>query len=243
MSRVIICLTALLLVTAGVYSRVDARVGSGGDGGYTVVIDPGHGGADNGVVGRDGLMEKAVVLKLAKAVAAMLGDGYRVILTRDDDYDVDLYDRTAMANHHGADVFVSLHAGAGWGLHAGDAGLFYFSPSSGSVSGDRPAVDPPSGMSSEAVPWAMVQQRHVGESRGLAEALCRSFGEMRESVRCRIAGAPLAVLSGADMPAVAVETGSLTHPAWEKLITDDNFVIALAGRLASGIEDYLGRKR
>ena len=66
---------------------------------------------------------------------------------------------------------------------------------------------------------------------------------MRESVRCRIAGAPLAVLSGADMPAVAVETGSLTHPAWEKLITDDNFVIALAGRLASGIEDYLGRKR
>ena len=74
-----------------------------------VVIDPGHGGKDPGATG-GGVREKAVVLNVAKKIAAYLeARGCTVMLTRETDVFVELSDRARMANAAKADLFVSIH--------------------------------------------------------------------------------------------------------------------------------------
>src|SRR5919204_432839 len=93
----------------------------------TVAIDPGHGGEDQGVVGERGTKEKDVTLAVARrlktAIEARLG--IRVLLTRDEDRNVPVDERTSVANNNKADVFVSLHAGASLRPRTAGGSIFY----------------------------------------------------------------------------------------------------------------------
>src|ERR1700730_2301503 len=79
-----------------------------------IVIDPGHGGIDNGTRAATGELEKNIVLEFS----LMLRDKiertgkYRVVMTRTDDHFVALGDRVAMARERQAALFVSIHADA-----------------------------------------------------------------------------------------------------------------------------------
>ena len=79
-----------------------------------VVIDAGHGGYDPGAVGLSGRNEKEFNLDIAIKLKERLTQehGFRVYLTRDDDYFVDLYERAELANALNATLFVSIHANA-----------------------------------------------------------------------------------------------------------------------------------
>lgn len=78
----------------------------------TIVLDAGHGGRDDGAVGRVG-KEKNVVLdvalKLGKRIEKEMPD-VKVIYTRKTDVFIPLYERPAIANKHNADLFISIHA-------------------------------------------------------------------------------------------------------------------------------------
>ncbi|MYL22052.1 N-acetylmuramoyl-L-alanine amidase [Halobacillus litoralis] len=79
-----------------------------------VILDPGHGGHDQGASG-NGLKEKDVVLKIAKYTNEILENNYEEVetrLTRKSDYFVDLLQRSEFANEWGADYFVSFHINA-----------------------------------------------------------------------------------------------------------------------------------
>ena len=78
----------------------------------TIAIDPGHGGADPGAIGVNGVYEKDITLQFARELrSAFRSKGqYRVILTRDDDTYVRLRERISIAREAGADLFLSLHA-------------------------------------------------------------------------------------------------------------------------------------
>lgn len=84
------------------------------DGRTLVVIDPGHGGPiDLGAVGIGGLVEKDIVLEISLQVAQLLQQqGIQVVMTRQDDRDLDLPPRSEIANRVNADLFVSIHANA-----------------------------------------------------------------------------------------------------------------------------------
>src|SRR5215471_13026096 len=77
-----------------------------------VVIDPGHGGHDEGTSGPKGLLEKDLVLDVAKRVGKLIEErmGAEVIYTRTDDTFIPLEGRTALANEKKADLFLSIHA-------------------------------------------------------------------------------------------------------------------------------------
>jgi N-acetylmuramoyl-L-alanine amidase len=79
-----------------------------------IVLDPGHGGKDTGAIGVSGLLEKDVVLAVAKKLAEKLRSemGIEVVLTRENDTFIPLEERTAIANREGADLFISLHTNA-----------------------------------------------------------------------------------------------------------------------------------
>lgn len=78
-----------------------------------VVIDPGHGGKDSGAVGVNGILEKDVVLKIAKEIVQLNGtifkNRFEIYLTRYTDTLISLGDRTKLAKSLKADLFLSLH--------------------------------------------------------------------------------------------------------------------------------------
>lgn len=83
------------------------------DGRRVVVIDAGHGGRDPGAVGIGGLQEKDVVMDISNQVSRLLEqNGVQVVMTRQDDREIDLAPRVQLANRVNADIFVSIHANA-----------------------------------------------------------------------------------------------------------------------------------
>ena len=97
---------------------------------YSVVIDPGHGGSDSGAVGIDGLKETDVVLDVSKIVRKLLLEkGVSVKMTRNNEVEVDLSPRVALANKTNTDIFVSIHANASRGKKRYINGIetFYYS--------------------------------------------------------------------------------------------------------------------
>jgi N-acetylmuramoyl-L-alanine amidase len=77
-----------------------------------IVLDPGHGGIDNGATAPNGVHEKAIVLAFALKLQALLVKSGRfdVALTRSDDEYLTLEQRVALARTNKADLFISLHA-------------------------------------------------------------------------------------------------------------------------------------
>lgn len=79
--------------------------------GKIIYLDPGHGGQDPGALSPGGLQEKNINLDVAQRVAArLMSAGAKVVLTRNDDTYVGLYDRPAMANQGAAEAYVSIHS-------------------------------------------------------------------------------------------------------------------------------------
>lgn len=90
----------------------------------TVVIDAGHGGMDGGCIGIDGVLEKDINLSVAKKVKDVFEkNGYKVIMTREEDNDLsdkdkktiksqknsDLKNRTKLVNNSDCTLFISIH--------------------------------------------------------------------------------------------------------------------------------------
>jgi N-acetylmuramoyl-L-alanine amidase len=92
----------------------------------TIVLDPGHGGSAVGAEG-GGLVEKDFTLRLARLLRSKLQSalGLRVVLTRDEDADLPLETRSAIANQLKADLFISLHLNASFGSGATGAETYF----------------------------------------------------------------------------------------------------------------------
>lgn len=78
--------------------------------GLTIVLDPGHGGKDNGTTGVNGTQEKDIALKTSQLLAGKLRQaGATVHLTRDSDTFISLQQRVSLSHMHRADAFISIH--------------------------------------------------------------------------------------------------------------------------------------
>ena len=79
-----------------------------------IIVDPGHGGIDNGTKGSAGELEKDIVLAFSQVLREKLESGgkYRVAMTRSDDSFIPLSERVRFARTRGASLFISIHADA-----------------------------------------------------------------------------------------------------------------------------------
>jgi N-acetylmuramoyl-L-alanine amidase len=198
----------------------------------TLVIDPGHGGEDEGVKGAGGAKEKDLALAVAKrlksAVEARLG--IRVLLTRDDDRNVPLDDRSALANNNKADLFISLHANASF--RKATAGLVIFTASFDGGDGQTEAKPfaserlPAFGgglREIDLVPWNLAQSGHLQQSATFAKILQQLLQGRVPLAAAPLDRAPLRVLEAANMPAVLVEMGYLSNAEQEALLAKPEF--------------------
>jgi len=204
-----------------------------------IVLDPGHGGdVDIGARGPEGTLEKAVTLNLARILAAELQENYRVVLTRTDDYEVSLENRTATANNLNADLFVSIHTGGSMVHSTSGIFAYYYQIFSEEVRRQPEGASNTAEDSNAPILWDQVQNRYMEKSRilaGLVSARLKGLEAVQES---QVTGAPLAVLQGANMPAILIEIGYLTNPAEEKNLRDQRFLTDLALAVKRGIDDY-----
>ena len=207
-----------------------------------VVIDPGHGGNDTGARGPDGTLEKTVTLNLARSLADQLSSNYRVVLTRSDDYGLDIPDRTAMANQSKADIFISLHAGSNFIGSISEETVYFYQRFMGSALIAEGEAPPSLADSNIPARWDQIQMKYLITSRKLAQLIQDQLKSVRQPLDMKLQGAPLLVLEGADMPAVAIEIGNLSNPNEEKALGDTEFLADIARAIANGIEAFFEQK-
>jgi len=207
-----------------------------------IVIDPGHGGQDFGAKGPDGTLEKTVTLELARLIASELEPEFKVVLTRTDDYQVDLDNRTSLANHLKADIFISIHTGAGFAHSTTGTSIYFYQNFSKPDSGQEQSPSPSGQTRNEPIFWKNVQNSHLSKSRALARTINDRLKHIT-SIQSRIEGSPLAVLQGAAMPAILIEAGYLTNPAEEKNLRGNRFLMDFAEQIRMGIEDFLSQNQ
>jgi len=207
----------------------------------TIVIGPGHGGYDKGAEGPDGTFEKNVTMEFARVLALELEKTYKVILTRTDDYWVDILERTAMANHVNADMFISIHTGGSFLHQASGISLYYYEKATTSALMLETESMEESKSSNLKELWSNIQDRHQKNSKVLAGRILNSLKKkMGENVEhtADIQGAPLMVLEGADMPAILIEIGYITNPKEEKSLNDIIELTFLAQKIKKGIDEF-----
>ena len=203
----------------------------------TIVIDPGHGGSDSGVIGPEGTTEKSVTLALARLIASQLQSRYRVLLTRTGDYQVSVDDRIAVANHNRADLYLSLHVGGGFSRQCNPVTIFFLSteddsdinPDNYNIT-DFP-VHPP------VVNWDEAYYDHQRLGKAFADILgqsCRrAFGKS-----IQVKSNKIAVLEGADMPSVMIEMGCLANPDWDRQFRDSDRIVAISSVISEAIVGF-----
>ena len=215
----------------------------------TVVIDPGHGGENPGARGAGGSVEKDIALQIARRLRAELVNarGLQVFLTRDKDIDVDLDDRTAIANNYKADLFVSIHANASRARGAKGSEVYFLSYQASDDESRRtaqlegaaePLPESAVGTDLALILWDMAQAEHLEESSALASRMQEELAVVTGSEGRGVKQAPFRVLVGAAMPAVLVEVAFISNPDEEKLLVSEAYQAKVAASLARGIERY-----
>ncbi len=195
----------------------------------TVAIDPGHGGADPGVVGPAGIVvEKDVALDVALALRRILEDerGFEVVLTRETDREAGLDDRAAMANAARADVLVSLHLNASPSPASSGSLAYHHAP----IVARRATR----GETVRFVAWNESQAAAASASEALAGALAATLAEL-PIPSAGVADAPVRVLAAAAMPAVQLELGFVTSEGDRNALVAPDFAQRAARAIADGI--------
>jgi len=235
-------LVAIAIILGGTSAALSKQLFRQGYKGV-VVIDPGHGGNDAGAQSSDVIQEKTVTLNLAHMIANELEDDFKVVLTRTDDYWLDIPSRTAVANHLNADLFISLHTGGSFLHSVGGTAIFYFENYSQPAGKDETSSIDSLTSNDSPLQWEQIQAKYVISSKKLAEVMQAQIFTITQDPDSKIKGAPLLVLKGADMPAILIELGYLTNPNERNALIDNDFLALFAKAISKGIKEFFSKKQ
>lgn len=177
----------------------------------TVVIDAGHGGHDVGALSPHGYPEKDANLRLAKQVRdELVRRGYTVVMTREDDVFVGLYDRPKVAHKANADLFISIHHNAP-GYAKNPFMVRYQAVYAWNEIGDRLA-------------------KAINARMSVADPSLPNEG---------VTHANFAVTRNPEIPSCLIEADFVTHPDGESAVWDDSRRPKIAAAIADGIADWV----
>jgi N-acetylmuramoyl-L-alanine amidase len=218
---------------------------------FVVVVDPGHGGDQDGALAPDGKREKELALQIARRVASRLQrQGARVLLTRTGDVGVPLAERAALANSVQADIFVSVHlnsmpskqsrkvsSGVETYFLSADATDASARAVAARENADRLAGEPQLDASDPVA--GILDDLQNTEALSASSRLAYAIHE-RLIARTRaedrgVKQAPFYVLAGARMPAVLLEVGFISHGAESKKLEAPAYQEVLAQAVAEGV--------
>jgi len=214
-----------------------------------VVIDPGHGGHDQGTVGPKGFTEKELVLDVAQRLGKFIEErmGSEVIYTRADDTFIPLHGRTELANERKADLFISIHANSSPATSIRGVETYYLNFTTTKDALDVASRENASSEKSIFELRDLIQKitlhEKVDESKEYAnrvQTALQSFEHTYSptSKNRGIKKAPFVVLIGASMPSILTEIGFLSNSWEEALLRRPEHRQKLAEALYRGVSRY-----
>ncbi|HEX8697963.1 MAG TPA: N-acetylmuramoyl-L-alanine amidase [Myxococcaceae bacterium] len=227
--------------------------------GPRIVIDAGHGGSQEGAKGPGSLLEKEVVLQIAKKLRAKLEKevGATVFLTREKDGTLPLPNRVEFTNAKRPDIFLSVHANSmpTRKLRERIEGIeTYFL--SASASGERASAvaarenaEAPVSQASEndstlnfILKDLVRMEAHAGSSR-LAYFIHQQLIGATGATDRGVHQAPFYVLTGVGAPAVLIEVGYISHPEEGRRLGGGEYQEKLATAITEGVKEFLAEQR
>jgi N-acetylmuramoyl-L-alanine amidase len=222
-----------------------------------VVIDPGHGGVDNGTMA-GGEAEKGLVLGFGLALRDRIEKSgkYRVVMTRIDDTFIPLADRVRIARNQSAALFVSIHADAlprGEGDAQG-ATIYTLSDRASDAEAERLAeaenkADAIGGVNLTEEPTDVADilidlaQR---ETRTFSNRFARLLmNEMKHTARMHkhpLKSAGFRVLKAPDVPSVLVELGYVSNKGDLEHLVSESWRSRTVGSMAQAIDTFFGKR-
>lgn len=226
-----------------------------------IAIDAGHGGEDPGALGPGKVLEKDVVMKIARRLEKKLeqAEGYRPVMIRTGDYYLAHRKRTQRAREVQAHLFVSIHADAFKSPDVDGASVYTLS--------DR-------GASSETARWLAASENASDLIGGVAEEVVRGeqedyllqailevsmdanryssievgedvlarMGRITDLHKKRVEQAGFLVLKSPDMPSILVETGFISNPSEARKLSSASYQEKMADAIYEGIRAYMSRR-
>ena len=217
-----------------------------------VVIDPGHGGIDNGASAPNGVREKAITLAFALDLQRVLIDTGRfdVALTREDDTYLTLNQRVDLARQNKADLFISLHADSfqeegirGASVYTRDekaTDILDKVLAEGENKFDMVAgFALPNGPPEVSSILLDLMRREMRKSSFLAaQAIVKRLGPAVTLRRFPVRQADFFVLQAPDVPSVLIELGFLSNASDIANLQRSDWREKAVTALAEGISDY-----
>ncbi len=221
-----------------------------------VVIDAGHGGKDPGAVGKN-CYEKDITLKIALKLGAYIKQNFpdvEVLYTRTTDVFIELDERSAVANSHKADLFISIHVDANkntkasgtstyvMGLHRAEDNLEVVKRENAVVKLESDyktaygGFDPDSPESH--IVMTLFQNAYLERSIRLATQVQKQFNDRAGRNDRGVRQAGLIVLWNCTMPGILIETGFITNAEEEKFLMSDNGQAVIASAIYRAFRDY-----
>jgi N-acetylmuramoyl-L-alanine amidase len=203
---------------------------------FVVILDPGHGGADNGARGASGVVEKDVALALARATRLQLQQhGLRVLLTRDSDEDPSFDDRATLANAQLSSLLVSFHVSSTGKVGSVRTYYYTFAPAIASSPSPGKTGASPARSAAHLVPWDRAQENFAESSRHLADLIQAELVKNFPGSPAQSSAVAVRDLRSVAAPAVSIELSSVAvadRGALEAMFTP------LAASVARGIVAY-----
>ena len=198
----------------------------------TVVLDPGHGGTDQGTSNRWGT-EKAFALDVAlSAREQLLRAGYKVELTRKTDVGLSLEERVTFANRFPRAVFVSIHFNSA----SGGAGIESYALAPAGVASNAAAEGHATGSEVQANPGNAQDGRNMALTAAVHASALSHVTAFDRGIR----HARFHVLRDIRIPALLLEGGFLSDPAEGQRIATAQYRQQLGAAIAVGIQSYDG---
>ena len=197
-----------------------------------IVLDPAHGGMDTGARGKDGVVEKDLVLLFARiARLALEREGFRVAMTRNDDSNPSYDDRAALANSYRDAVFVSFHIASTGTLHTARVYSYQFPdavPTTANPNTSAASTVPRPVKATSLVAWEEAQRPYADASHQLADVLQADLALRFPGSPGASSAAAVRGLRSVGAPAIAVEISNVS-------VSDPNELAAMAAPVSTAI--------
>ena len=177
---------------------------------YTVVIDPGHGGADVGAT-RVNIYEKDITLEVSKLLENYLKkQGVYTHMTRDRDKTVELNERSDFSNSINPDVFISVHVNSSVKEDIIGVETHWYHP--------------------QSLDFAKKVHAKIASSRNLSKWETKDRGLFQSKFY---------VINHTNAPAILVEIGFISNPNERRELVKEKRQEEVAKAIADGIMEYL----
>jgi N-acetylmuramoyl-L-alanine amidase len=217
-----------------------------------IVLDPGHGGVDNGASAPSGIHEKEITLAFALQLRDLLvaSGKFDVAMTREDDAYLTLNDRVDLARLNKADLFISLHADTfqeadirGASIYTRDeraADILDKVLSEGETVADVVAgYLPPDAKPAVANILVDLMRRQVRQQAYLAAGdIVKAMEPTVTLRRFPVRQADFFVLQAPDIPSLLIELGFMSNSADIQNLENQQWRDKVVSAIATGVEGY-----